>query len=242
MSKNTPGSPLDELRRDLRAAVDPAKAKYLPRFFKTGAGQYAEGDQFIGVTVPAQRVIAKKYQPILGLGDLQILLQSPIHEERLTALILLVNKFARATIEDQTAIYDLYLANTAYINNWDLVDASAEFIVGPYLGDRDKTILETLAQSPSLWERRIAILATFHYIKQRNYNWPLRIINLLLADREDLIHKAVGWMLREIGKRDRQVLITFLATHYRTLPRTTLRYAIEHFDTDTRQNYLKGTI
>jgi 3-methyladenine DNA glycosylase AlkD len=237
---DTTNSSLTQLRADLRAAADPAKAAFFPRFFKSGPGQYAEGDQFIGVTVPKQRLIAKRYAPVLPLLDVEALLHSPIHEERLTALLILVLKYQKADSDEQTAIYDLYLANTAFINNWDLVDSSAAYIVGPYLQDRDKSILLTLAKSELLWDRRIAMLATFHYIKRRQYEWPLRIINLLRDDSHDLIQKAVGWMLREIGKRDRPVLEKFLAGHHRTLPRTTLRYAIEHFDPATRQRYLKG--
>jgi len=235
-------TPLDQLRADLREAVDPAKAKFLPRFFKTGPGQYAEGDQFLGVTVPAQRRIAKAYQTALTLPDIETLLHSPVHEERLTALFVLVARYAKGTPEDQKAIYDLYLANTAHINNWDLVDSSSEFIVGPYLQGRDKQILLKLARSESLWERRIAMLATFHYIKQRDYEWALKIIDILMPDSQDLIRKAIGWMLREIGKRDRDVLVEYLAAHYRTMPRTALRYAIEHFDVPTRARYLAGEI
>jgi 3-methyladenine DNA glycosylase AlkD len=230
----------DAVTQALRTAANPEKAAFFPRFFKAGPGGYAEGDQFIGVTVPAQRIIAKTYGQAATLADAEFLLHSPIHEERLTALFILVLKFKKGTESEQAAIHNLYLANTAYVNNWDLVDSSAPYIVGPYLQNRDKTILERLAKSKLLWDRRIAMLATAHYIKQRDYEWPLRIINLLVNDSHDLIHKAVGWMLREIGKRDREVLVKFLAAHYRTMPRTTLRYAIEHFDASTRARYLKG--
>jgi 3-methyladenine DNA glycosylase AlkD len=235
-------SSLDQLKADLRTAADPEKAAFFPRFFKSGPGQYAEGDQFMGITVPKQRVIAKHYAARLPLPDVETLLHSPLHEERLTALLILVLKYQRAAPDEQTAIYDLYLASTAYVNNWDLVDSSAAYIVGPYLQDRDKSILERLAASSMLWERRIAVLSTFHYIRQGQFDWPLRIIQILRNDHHDLIHKAVGWMLREIGKKDQEVLIDFLANTYHTLPRTTLRYAIERFEPDLRARYLHGEI
>ncbi|MDB5179258.1 MAG: alkylation repair protein [Patescibacteria group bacterium] len=232
---------LDSLRTDLRAAVVPEKAKYLPTFFKSGPGQYAEGDQFIGVTVPAQRLIVKKYWQDFPLADIKTLLHNPIHEERLTALLIMVRQYQKDPARRE-ALYDLYLANTARVNNWDLVDASAEHIVGPWLKDRDKSILARLAASNLIWDRRIAMLATFHYIKQGQFDWPLRIAGQLCRDPHDLIQKAVGWMLREIGKRDRPAEVAFLARHYRHLPRVTLRYAIEHFDPELRQQYLKGKI
>jgi 3-methyladenine DNA glycosylase AlkD len=227
---------------DLHTAADPAKAVLSASFFKTGPGQYGEGDTFIGVTVPRQRAIAAKYFRDLSLDETIQLLKGPIHEQRLTALIILVEKFNRADSVVQDQIYALYLENTAYINNWDLVDASASYIVGPYLEHRDRSILMTLAKSNSLWERRIAIVASGYFIRYGQYADTLRLATMLLRDTHDLIHKAVGWMLREVGKRDRKALEGFLATHYRTMPRTMLRYAIEHFEPEVRLRYLKGNI
>lgn len=233
---------VEAIQHDLQAVADPAKAVFLTRFFKTGPGEYAEGDKFIGVTVPAQRRVAKRYITKLTLSEAKKLLHSPYHEHRLTALLILVAQFAKGNQQQRTAIYELYLHNTDRINNWDLVDSSAEYIVGPYLEKKNKSALLQLAASPLVWERRIAILATFHYIRQRQYDWALRVIAQLLTDDHDLIHKASGWMLREIGKRDRAELLKFLATHHTAIPRTTLRYAIEHFDPATRKAYLTGEV
>ena len=204
-------------------------ARHSLRFFKTGPGQYGAGDRFLGIRVPALRVIAKKYQAI-SLDDAAKLLESEYHEERLTALLILVRRYQKPIdAKEREAIYRLYLDNMQWINNWDLVDCSAEPIVGAYLRERDKRPLYRLAGSASLWERRIAMMATFHYIKQREFDDALRIAEILLGDREDLIHKAVGWMLREIGKRDIETEERFLKRHCRQMPRTMLRYAIEKF-------------
>jgi 3-methyladenine DNA glycosylase AlkD len=231
---------LADLRRDLRAVATPAKAQASAWFFKTGPGQYAEGDQFIGVTVPEQRVIAKRYRD-LPLEQTEQLVTSPIHEERLTGLIILVAQYERGDEAVRREIYNFYLSHTAHINNWDLVDSSAELIVGPYLQDRDRSILMKLAKSDSLSERRIAMLATFYYIKQGDSTEALKIAEILLHDPHDLIQKAVGWMLREIGNRcGRDVEEAFLLTHYQTMPRTMLRYAIERFEPERRQAYLRG--
>lgn len=232
---------LDQLRADLRAAADPEKAAFFPRFFKAGPGQYAEGDQFLGVTVPQQRAIAKKYKD-LWLGDIEKLIKSPWHEERLTGLFLLVNAYKRGNEKDHQDIYNFYVTHTECINNWDLVDSSAEHIVGPYLQNSPYKIkvLTKLAASDSVWERRIAMLSTFFYIKQGRADEALVIAELLLHDTHGLIQKAVGWMLREVGKRvDHELLKSFLHEHAATMPRTTLRYAIEHFDADTRSHYLR---
>ncbi len=232
---------IDEIRTALRDAADENDATHLQRFFKTGPGEYGEGDLFIGVRVPETRRVAKKFH-LLPLNDALTLLRSEIHEERLLALILLTEKFRRGSAEQQAEIYRLYLENTGHINNWDLVDSSAMFIVGPYLQNRSRDPLHRLARSASLWERRIAILATFHFIRQGEFDETLKIAETLLLDREDLIHKAVGWMLREIGKRDMCREEDFLKMHYRNMPRTMLRYAIEKFPEELRQKYLKGTI
>lgn len=233
---------LTGLRTKLKGLADPQKAEFVARYFKTGPGEYGEGDIFLGITVPAQRQIAKKYLN-LSLADVEKLLKSKIHEERLTSLMILVEKFKKATPDQQQAIYELYLRNTAQINNWDLIDGTAEYIVGPYLQDNDKSVLTKLARSDSIWERRIAIMATYHYIKQGNADETLRIAEILVNDLHDLIQKAVGWMLREVGKRcSQEIEEAFLKKHYKTMPRTMLRYAIERFEPSRRQAYLSGTI
>ena len=191
---------IKDIHADIRRLADPDKAKILQRFFKTGPGQYGEGDVFAGITVPVTRKLVRKYRDI-SLGDTVELLQSPVHEERLLALLILVEKCRRGDDETRKRIYGLYLKNTRFINNWDLVDLSAEHIVGAYLDGTDRAPLYRLARSKSLWERRIAILATFHDIKQGNPDHTLALADVLMSDRHDLIHKAVGWMLREVGKR-----------------------------------------
>jgi len=228
---------LGALRRELRAEADADDAVHLQRFFKTGPGQYGEGDRFLGVRVPVLRRLAREYRT-LPADDAVVLLQSRWHEERLLGLLLLIGIYQRGQGAEKQAVYDAYLAHTRHINNWDLVDASAEHIVGPHVSPGQLDVLERLAHSPDLWERRIAMLATFHWIKQGQFAPALRIAALLLADRHDLIHKAVGWMLREIGKRDRAVEKAFLREHCRVMPRTALRYAIEHFPERERRRYL----
>lgn len=218
---------------------NPAKAAHLQRFFKTGRGEYAEGDVFIGVTVPEQRKIAKLFSN-LSLNETIVLLHSKIHEERLVALLILVDQYKKGNEQKKEEIYKFYVNNTAYVNNWDLVDTSAEYIVGPWLEIRDKSFLLELSQSHLLWERRIAMLACFHYIKKGNATWALKVAEQLLRDKEDLIHKAVGWMLREIGKRCSQAEEeAFLEQNYAKMPRTMLRYAIERFEEGKRQFWLK---
>lgn len=234
-------TPLAQLRADLRAAVDPAKAKFLPRFFKAGPGEYGEGDQFIGVVVPEQRIIAKRHRD-LSLSDLANLLASQIHEERLTALLILILQMKRATPEVQDQLAEFYLKHKDRVNNWDLVDLSARDVLGPYYKRHDPAPLIELAGSPSLWDRRIAMITTFYFIRQRQYELALTIAELLLNDSQDLIQKAVGWMLREIGNRDLEVEERFLTGRYKTMPRTMLRYAIEKFDPDRRVMYLQGEI
>jgi len=228
---------LGALRRELRAEADADDAVHLQRFFKTGPGQYGEGDRFLGVRVPVLRRLAREYRT-LPADDAVVLLQSRWHEERLLGLLLLIGIYQRGQGAEKQAVYVAYLAHTRHINNWDLVDASAEHIIGPHVSPGQLDVLERLAHSPDLWERRIAMLATFHWIKQGQFAPALRIAALLLADRHDLIHKAVGWMLREIGKRDRAVEKAFLREHCRVMPRTALRYAIEHFPERERRRYL----
>ncbi len=211
------------------------------KFFKTGPGEYAEGDRFIGVRVPELRRLVKEY-PGLAIRDIQQLLMSTIHEERLLALLMLVRKFAAESAIEKQRIYELYLSHTRFINNWDLVDGSAPPIVGGYLMDQPKEPLYRLAKSKDLWERRIAIVSTFHFIRHNRFSETLNIAKILLADPEDLIHKAVGWMLREIGKRHLPSEERFLKAYYQRMPRTMLRYAIEKFPESKRQTYLKGKL
>ncbi len=234
---------LDDLKSDLRALANPEKAAFFPRFFKTGPGEYGEGDTFLGITVPHTRLVAKKYL-MLSLEDIAALLASPWHEERLTALHIMVYQFKKANAAQQKVLYQFYLQHTAHINNWDLVDTSARDIVGGYLyaNQNELDVLDRLAVSDSLWERRIAIIATFYFLTKGEPDVTVKIATKLLHDPEDLIHKAVGWMLREMGKRcDHQVLVEFLNQHAHDMPRTMLRYAIEHFEETTRQQYLRGT-
>lgn len=225
-------------RRDLRKLADPVKGKILQRFFKTGPGEYAEGDKFLGVTVPQQRLVARRHRGI-PLGEIRKLLRSKIHEERLVALLLLVWQYPRTDRRGRRSIFELYVRNTRYINNWDLVDCSAHHIVGPWLEKRPRALLDKFARSSSLWERRIAMLATLHFIRQDSFSDALRIARILLRDEHDLIHKAVGWMLREIGNRDRAAEKAFLKKHASVMPRTMLRYAIEKFPEPLRQRYLR---
>jgi 3-methyladenine DNA glycosylase AlkD len=224
----------------LQKLVDFEKAGFYPRFFKAGVGEYAEGEKFLGVTVPQQRGVAKQFKD-LPLGEVQKLLTSKWHEERLTALFVLVGQYQRGAAADKKTIYDLYMAHTKWVNNWDLVDSSACYIVGPYLENSSEKleVLQKLAASKLLWERRIAMLATFDYIKKGRADEALIVAEQLLYDKHDLIQKAVGWMLRELGKRvDRLLLTQFLDKHAATMPRTSLRYAIEHLNPETRAHYL----
>ncbi|HET7221510.1 MAG TPA: DNA alkylation repair protein [Vicinamibacterales bacterium] len=230
-----------DARRRLRAHAVPAQVAILQRFFKTGPGQYGAGDRFIGVKVPGVRAVCRDCHG-LPLTEIRTLLRSPIHEERLLALLVLVEAFARGDAAQRRRIYDFYLRHTAFINNWDLVDASAAQIVGVWLRDRSKSPLAALARSPSLWQRRIAIIATFDYIRNGRLDETFRIADILLRDEHDLIHKAVGWMLREAGKRDGAAVRRFLAARYAIMPRTMLRYAIERFPESERKRYLAGQV
>lgn len=227
-----------EVLKALRELADSEVAERSKRFFKTGPGEYGEGDQFHGIRVPKIRKIAGRFKE-LSLSETERLLHSDFHEERLCALIILVNKSKKADPKELEKIYQLYLKNTTYINNWDLVDTSAEHIIGRYLADKDRTILYTLAKSNDLWERRISIMSTFHFIKNNDFDDTLKIAELLLNDKHDLIHKATGWMLREVGKRKIEAEKDFLDRHIQNMPRTMLRYAIEKMPEKTRKSYLK---
>lgn len=224
------------LKKELKKMADPKRAKLLQGYFKTGKGEYGEGDIFLGLTVPKLREIAEKYDS-LDIKQLKELIQSKIHEERMTALFILVDKYK--TTNHKKIIFHFYLRNTKYINNWDLVDLSAPNIVGIHLLDKNRKILYGLAKSESIWERRIAVLATFQFIKNNQFDESLKIAEMLLFDDHDLIQKAVGWMLREVGKRDLKTEIEFLNKHCRKMPRTMLRYAIERFPQRLRMSYLK---
>lgn len=229
------------IQRELDSLGDVSRAANSLRFFKTGPGEYGAGDRFRGIRVPILRGLAKKYQD-LSLAEAGRLLQSAFHEDRLLVLLILIRQYYRGDQAVRDKLHRLYLENTRLVNNWDLVDVSAPHLLGHYLADRPKDTLTRLAASRSLWERRMAIIATLHFIQQQNFDEPLRIARLLLGDPEDLIHKAVGWMLREVQKRQTTVAEAFLKKHYRNMPRTMLRYAIERLPEARRQAYLKGTV
>lgn len=215
-------------------SIPPHKAA---AFFKTGTGHYAAGDEFIGVTVPVLRKIAKKFM-LLALDDLQALLESTINEERLLALIILTKQYQNAAGQAKEMLYQFYVQNLKYVNNWNLVDASAHLIIGAHLWDQDRSSLLELATSEILWKRRISIVSTWYFIRKNDLAWTFKIASLLQGDTHDLIHKAVGWMLREAGKRDQAQLVTFLDQHMCVMPRTMLRYAIEKFPESMRKSYL----
>jgi 3-methyladenine DNA glycosylase AlkD len=228
----------EDAKKKLMSLASRELATSSARFFKTGPGQYGEGDIFIGVKVPTLRKLAGDLRK-LPLEEVEILLQSPIHEERLLALLILVLVVTKADPAQKKAIFDLYLSNTRFVNNWDLVDSSAPALVGSYLMDKGRKPLVVLAKSESLWERRIAIVATQHFIRNEEYDDTLKIGRMLLADKEDLIHKATGWMLREVGKKHEPTLVDFLEEHGTNMPRTMLRYAIERFSPEKRQYFLQ---
>lgn len=231
-----------EIKHELVKLASKKRAEASAWFFKTGLGQYGYGDKFIGVSVPDIRKIARKFYQ-LSFVEINKLLQSPIHEERLIALFILVGQFKLADIKKRKEIYEYYLKNTSRVNNWDLVDLSAPNIVGVYLVNKSKNILYRLAKSKNLWERRIAIISSLAFIQKGNFEDTFKITEILINDKEDLIHKATGWMLREVGKRiSKEKLEDFLKVHYKQMPRTMLRYSIEHFSDDLRQKYLKGSI
>ncbi|HLC91327.1 MAG TPA: DNA alkylation repair protein [Candidatus Nanoarchaeia archaeon] len=227
---------LADMSKEIHQLADPKKAQVYSRFFKTGKGEYGDGDVFLGLTVPEQRALAKRYVD-LPLKDVRELLYSRYHEFRLTGFFILVYNFQK---EERKEIVDFYLQHKERANNWDLIDCVCDKILGKWLLDKDKSILFALARSPSLWDRRIAIISTFEFIRNKNFDDTLQIAESLLHDSHDLIHKAVGWMLREIGKRDQDVLEQFLKKWHKEMPRTMLRYAIERFEEEKRQLYMKG--
>ena len=232
---------LTAIRRALKKVASKEDARFLQGYFKTGPGEYGEGDKFIGVRVPVLRKLSRQYRD-LSIADCKKLLQSPIHEERLLALLILVLQFEKGGEAAKSKIYRLYLNNLRYINNWDLVDSSAPRIVGAWLEKQDRAPLYKLARSRNLWRRRIAIMASLQFIKNDDYADTLGLAENLLGDKHDLIHKAVGWMLREVGNRNRQIEELFLSKHYKKMPRTMLRYAIEKFPESKRRRYIKGVI
>lgn len=231
-----------KILKELKNLADPAVAEHSQRFFKTGPGEYGEGDVFLGIRVPVLRQVAKQYGD-LKLSDIQKLLRSPYHEVRSTVVIILVNQYAKAADDVQREkVYQFYIKNFKCINNWDLVDVSSHKIVGRHLYNRDRRILYKWAQSEHLWTRRIAIISTMWFISKNDYSDSLKLSKILLNDEHDLIHKAVGWVLREVGKKDRGLLEKFLKKYHTKMPRTMLRYAIEKLPETRRQQYIRGTI
>jgi len=228
---------LENLKKELTLLANPGKANAMQRFFKTGKGEYGYGDKFIGLTVPQQRELSIKYKDIEN-NDVFTLMKNPIHEFRLTALLIIVLKYKKTDKVGKEKIANLYLKHTSYINNWDLVDTSAHHILGDYLLDKPRDIIFKLADSDNLWERRIAVLTTYAFIRNNDFEDAIKLYTLLLKDKHDLIHKAVGWMLREAGKRHIEVLTGFLEEHCIKMPRTMLRYAIEKLPEKTRKKYM----
>ncbi len=227
----------DDVRRELHRIADPRIAEHSAGYFKTGPGEYGEGDRFLGIRVPEQRKIARRFRT-LPLPHVETLLTSEYHEERLTALLILVEQFRRGNEAHREAVFDVYMRNLERVNNWDLVDTSAPHIVGAYLQQTSRALLYELAAAENLWKRRVAVLATSRFIGDGDFDDTLRLAEMLLDDGHDLLHKAVGWMLREVGNRDRATLETFLSTHHARMPRTMLRYAIEKLPDKIRTRYL----
>lgn len=227
-----------ELTRALASLSDPSTAEHALRFFKTGPGEYGEGDRFRGIRVPVLRTLARQHQDI-ATTDVTSLLNSPFHEDRLLALLIMVRNYTRGDAREQADIFALFCDHTGQVNNWDLVDTSAPYISGPYLFARNRKPLYRWVKSKSLWERRIAIMSTFYLIRQNDFDDTLKLSALLLNDPEDLIHKAVGWMLREVGNKDRVTERLFLDQHAAAMPRTMLRYAVERFPESLRKQYMK---
>ncbi len=237
------GDTIDSIKRELQVYADPGKAMHSYKFFQAYPGGYGEGDKFLGLKVPEQRKVAQAFYKDVTTAEVEKLLQEDIHEYRLTALFILTYKYAKAErSQERQEIAELYLRNLAFVNNWDLVDASAEKILGPYLADKDRSLLYKLADSGDLWKQRVAVIATFYFIHGGQFEDTLQLAERLLSHKHDLIHKAVGWMLREVGKRDLAAEEDFLKKHYKNMPRTMLRYAIEKLEPERRKMYLQGEI
>lgn len=231
----------DMIRKELEEYVNPEKAAFFPKFFRAVPGGYGEGDKFLGITVPNLRKVAKKYAHKLHNAEIEELLQDSYHEVRLLALFIMVYRYEKADEEEKDRIVAMYLRNLDHVDNWDLVDSSAPKILGAHLYTRDRSILYELARRDHLWSQRISIIATLYFIQQGQFDDTLHLAKILRNHSHDLIHKAVGWMLREVGKRDLSLEMEFLDAHYEKMPRTMLRYAIERFEPEIRQEYLKGT-
>jgi len=232
---------LEKIREELESSGDPGGASILQKFFKTGPGEYGEGDVFRGVRIPILRKLSAKYHD-LSLPHVEQLLHSTFHEDRMLAILIFIRRYAKGDEATKAKVYRLYLKNRKSINNWDLIDVSAAHIVGAFLWDKDRGMIHRLAQSNSLWDRRIAIISTFYFIRRGEFDETLAIARMLLLDTEDLIHKATGWMLREVGNRNLLVEEDFLRAHYNQMPRTMLRYAVEKFPDERRKRYLKGEV
>ncbi len=236
-------SAVEMVKKDLNGFADAEKAAFLPKFFQAFPGGYGEGDRFIGVTVPNQRKIARKYYRELSLKGLELLIRDPLHECRLTAIFILVLKYEKTKREDEREeLVKIYLNNLASINNWDLVDSSAYKILGSYLFKKDRSLLYKLASSGKIWQERIAVISTMYFIRNNDYHDTLKLAEMMFNHEHDLIHKAVGWMLREIGNRHFEVEYDFLKSHYHNMPRTMLRYALEKFCLLLRKKFLTGQL
>lgn len=225
------------VEKSLRSVSTPERAKANEWFFKTGKGQYGYGDKFIGVSVPNQRAIVKQFRD-LDLSELKILLHSPFHECRLTSLFILVHQYEQGDSKTKATLTKFYLSNLKYVNNWDLVDSSAHKILGEELINKNREILYKLAKSESMWSRRVAIISTFTFLKDNDFKDALKLAEIYLDDDQDLMHKATGWTLREIGKKSRPTLLKFLDKHHKKMPRTALRYSIEHLSLDLKKKYM----
>lgn len=233
---------MNTVKEELMTYVNSEKALFYPKFFQTHPGGYGEGDRFLGIVIPDLRKVAKGHAHRLALQEMNELLQDPFHEVRMLALFMMILRYEKPLMdEEKERIVHIYLNHLDRLNNWDLVDASAHKILGAHLLERDRSLLDELAHRDHLWSQRVAIISTLAFIPKNQFDDTLRISEILLHHPHDLIHKAVGWMLREVGKRDLRTEMTFLDRHYPLMPRTMLRYAIEKFDEDVRQSYLKGT-
>ncbi len=232
---------LKDLEKELKRYAKEERGKLLQGFFKTGPGEYGEGDVFLGLTMGEQRLLAKKFSG-LAINDIQTLLDSEIHEKRMVSLLVLMERYKKADEKGKEKIFDFYIKNARKVSNWDLVDVTCPHVVGDFLLNKNREVLYKLAKSDNLWERRISIISTAAFIRNNDFSDTFKIAKILLKDKHDLIHKAVGWMLREVGKKDQEVLEIFLKKHYKQMPRTMLRYSIERFEERKRKSYLRGEV